>query len=65
MTQDALTKHGASVLAHRVRDFWFRKGRKVQVNIVQQPPPVPRPGSTDIYVVRSNLVDGLPPKETA
>jgi len=57
---DTLTRNGAERLAERIRRYWRERGYDVAVRVEQ------RSGFSDSmrwarwYVVRSDLVDGLP-----
>lgn len=66
---DYLTRDGAFILADRIRHYWRDKKikRPVLVEVVALDNPIARRSKDDpfLYVVRSNLVNGLPPKATA
>lgn len=57
MIADTLTKSGAELLAGRIRGFWRKHGgAEIEVSILRQT----SDRADDMYVVRSNLVRGLP-----
>ncbi len=53
--RDWLVYSNALVLAARIRDYWAKRGKKVETWIERQ-------GDTDAFGVRSSLVNGLPPR---
>lgn len=57
MSSDRLTKTGANRLANTIREYWANLGYEVGVEVVQE-----RVGSGEgsAYVVRTDLVNGLP-----
>ena len=59
-----LSIDGASLLARRIRDFWFDKGY-FQIGVWVEPIKVVMQGDVTpktLYQVRSNLHNGLPPR---
>lgn len=55
--QDTLTKRGATLLAIKINEFWLDRGYP-QVRAERYE----LPGFDDVWGVRSNLVQGKPPK---
>lgn len=53
---DSLTKCGAENLARKLDNYWFRKGHFNVKHAVQES------DLKDTWIVRSNLVNGMPPK---
>jgi hypothetical protein len=47
-------------IAKQVREYWKRKGRDLQTQIVREQDPVT--GDRMVWGVRSNAVNGLPPR---
>lgn len=52
---DSMNKDGAHRLAGRIRDYWFSRGyEKIDVWVLSE--------DGYVYVVRSNMVYGVPPR---
>ena len=58
---DSLTKGGAAALAHRIEGFWRSKGHPEVRCMIEPIFGVAVSGSTP-WAVRSNMVNGLPPR---
>jgi hypothetical protein len=58
---DSLTKAGAQHTAARLQAYWHAQGHKTVRHWVEHASGT-RGGGHGIYVVRSNLVRGLPPR---
>lgn len=61
---DWLSEKGASVLADRIHSYWLRRGHdvKVWVELAEEARRDVIKNGHGTYAVRSNLVNGLPPK---
>lgn len=57
---DFLDRFGASILANDIQRYWRERGHEIYTEIVPNPntPFAERP----IYCIRSNLINGAPPK---
>ena len=64
---DFLSETGARLLAERIRAFWSENGFTVRVHVehVMMNRSTRRDHDRAVYVVRSNLVAGMPPGLTA
>jgi hypothetical protein len=59
---DAFTKAGAERLAEKVRDYWRKRGREVRVWVEPSGEYLNSLRTAQWYSVRSNLINGLPPR---
>lgn len=60
---DSFAREGAEELARRIRDYWQRRGRSVEVRVeANRSGFAPAMRATDWYVVRSDMVNGWPRK---
>lgn len=58
--QDTLTRYGAGVLADYIDQYWRTRGY-----LGIQTEKYELPGSPGVYGVRSNMVGGVPPRNSA
>lgn len=61
---DWMNERQASVLACSIQDYWRRHGRKDVTAWVERVATKTYYGIRDVWVVRSNLVNGKPPSLT-
>lgn len=61
---DLLSLDGAMKLAKRVRAYWQRRGQepdvRVELGVLELPPELEKTGNKRLFVVRSDMRDGLP-----
>lgn len=57
VSADFMTKNGAEMLASYIEMFWHKRGGKVHVHVERANN---GDGRGEYYIVRSNLVNGLP-----
>jgi hypothetical protein len=60
--KDYLTQSGATDLAAIIHKHWAEKGHLVHVRVEKQQATLNQSSRADIWVIRSNLVSGLPPR---
>lgn len=60
--RDGFTKAGAEKLAAQIRAYWGRRGRAAEVWVEPAGEYVDSLRTGTWYVVRSNLINGLPPR---
>ena len=60
-TRDWTSKAGADALAAEITAFWAKQGRTVKMTVIE-PEAHQRGASKPLYAIRSNMVNGMPPR---
>jgi hypothetical protein len=58
---DWMDGRGAAMLAARIKDYWRSRGYVISTSIIE----VHSEKAKSVFCVRSNLYNGLPPRECA
>ena len=65
IVKDHISEDGAQKLARRIREYWADRGLKVTTSVAPIWVGAAGDGKGAVYGIRSNMVDGVPPRVSA